>query len=271
MIGGWKERWRWLNTLLRARQHPCMICGKSAASLFYGICDGCGSVIPWIDRVNCTVCGRHVPCPDCIRRPQDSTYFIQNRSAVQYDSHMKEWLAQYKYRGNERYIGLFVHMLNQAYVRMLNEIRMNDAAADDDAIFDCVTFVPVSEARLAERGFNQAEQLAKGLAAIHRLPVYPLIRRARHTAKQSFKARGERIRDLKDVFVPDSAALSQIAELARSRRSEDKPLLRILLVDDVYTTGSTVNECARQIRTIPGLAGFPEMRMEVYCLTWARS
>jgi competence protein ComFC len=108
-----------------------------------------------------------------------------------------------------------------------------------------------------ERGFNQAEQMAREVGRNVNLPVVPLLQRMRHTDKQSFKSRNQRIDDLEHVFQPDEAGFQQIMDL--QKRSND---LYIYLVDDVYTTGSTMNQCARVLKKRVGAT--------VLGLTWAR-
>ncbi|WP_145947975.1 ComF family protein [Paenibacillus sp. Y412MC10] len=254
---------------------------------------------------------------------------------------MREWLAQYKYRGHEKYADLIVHMLNQAFVQMQEELGMlmlglnsdtpnqhiqSDASigffsaviaklisrvgfvlpevpifhklreTSQQAIWkpDVITYVPVSDVRLKERGFNQAEVLARGLGSKHRIPVMPLLVRREHTAKQSYKSRQERIDSMRNVFAVHEegleAALSLYirkygmpskashnnSEMTRHEiyghavmaQDELQPM-QILLIDDIYTTGSTINACAEVLRgTLHQGMG---LASEVYSLTWARS
>lgn len=206
-----------------------------------------------------------------------------NRSAVTYDAQMKEWLAQYKYRGNERYAPLLVEMMLRAYTMFHREVnvRMFDSrlrnAHNVPWSIHAVTSVPVSQERLRERGFNQAEVLARGLAASIKIPYFPLLERNRHTDKQSFKSRMDRLKDMEGVF----GALQQAPEVlwsiskrgAANTGFPEEVLrilgpLRILLIDDIYTTGSTINACAKVLR---GYESFLEMPIEIYSLTWARS
>lgn len=231
--------------LFSARVAGCVVCHAPAStSNPLGLCAACYGKIPWIRQVVCQVCGRAEPCGDCQRRGE--RYLSMNRSAVRYDDTMKEWLALYKYRGNEKLEPLFGHMLLHAY-------RLFPA----DVNFDLVTFVPISGERLAERGFNQAERMARRLAGTLRLPVVPLIDRVKHTEKQSFKSRRERLENLSEAFVPASRGTEVLMERYRKRDT-----IRVLLVDDVYTTGTTLNQCAAVIhRIVPA---------EVYGLCWAR-
>jgi ComF family protein len=164
---------------------------------------------------------------------------------------MKEWLSLFKYRGDERLLQLFAEMLMHAYRKLL------EAEDGQGKRYDCITFVPLSEERLLERGFNQAELLALELSKRVGIPVVKLLTRLRHTHKQSFKGRSERLNDLSGAFGVDMEA---VGKLTMARRTSP---IRILLLDDVYTTGSTLHQCALEIRKHSSTA-------EVYGLTWAR-
>ncbi|MEO3947265.1 ComF family protein [Gorillibacterium sp. CAU 1737] len=227
-----------------------------------GLCPACFASIPWITRVVCPTCGRAEDCPDCRRGyPRD---FVINRSAVRYDPLMKEWLAAFKYRGDERYARVIGTMLHQAYE------LMKEALPDPEIRFDAVTFVPVSEERLLERGFNQAELASAELARCLRLPARSLLLRTHATAKQSQKTRNARFFDLRKAFALDEAEAQRLLEERHSpskktRNNDNRDTcepLRLLLIDDVYTTGSTMQECSSVL--------YERLGAEVYGLTWAR-
>jgi len=188
------------------------------------------------------------------------TAFVRNRSAVRYDAAMKEWLSRWKYRGDERLLQLFAEMLVHAYHKHLEVMDDSEGleAKDEKDGFDFVVYVPLSHERLLERGFNQAEQLALQLSRKIDVPVVELLTRVRHTDKQSFKGRRQRLQDLSDAFAIEPTTLQAV--LARQRHVNRS--LRLLLIDDVYTTGSTLQQCAMIIQG--------DVQAEVYGLTWAR-
>ncbi|MCD1260852.1 ComF family protein [Paenibacillus athensensis] len=173
---------------------------------------------------------------------------------MSYDENMKALLARYKYRGDERLAGVIGQMLCHAY--RLHQTGKGSKGEHQKTI-KLISFVPVSELRLAERGFNQAEQMAVVLGNREGLPVVPLLRRVKHTDKQSFKGRHARIGDLRDVF-----ELNEQAAVRLMSDCSDPGVLTIYLVDDVYTTGSTMNQCAGVLQT--------RLNAVVYGLTWAR-
>lgn len=217
------------------------------------LCSRCFVDVPWIHHaeIRCPVCGRTEACPDCPRRAD--TAFVCNRSAVKYTSEMKGWLSRLKYRGDERLTDLFAAMLGGALERLMAEygFRRRDIR--------CLTCVPLSEVRLAERGFNQTERIARRLATLYRLPYLPLLDRVRHTGKMSQKSRSERLSQLEGAF----RGVNQPERAPRLFAPRRNRSFRIVLIDDVYTTGSTMQACARALReTWSGT--------EIYGLTWAR-
>jgi len=111
-----------------------------------------------------------------------------------------------------------------------------------------ITFVPVGMNRLIKRGFNQSKVLAKHLSDSYGIPMADYIEKAVPTKNQNELSRQDRLRNLKDAF--------------RIRSGTDLSGLTVLIVDDVMTTGTTLNECAITL----GKSGAAEVR----CLTLAR-
>ncbi|OGX68588.1 MAG: hypothetical protein A2189_10055 [Paenibacillus sp. RIFOXYA1_FULL_44_5] len=242
---------QWAESLLVPAQSVCLLCKRPSRQLVnrrISICMACADELPRIRKVVCTTCGRAADCHDCARREQ--TYFLESRSSVSYTAEMKELLARYKYRGDERLQQVLAWMMITA-TPTFTQLPMQRKIPQ----IDVITYVPISQKRLLERGFNQAEQLAAGLGLHWKKPVVPLLMRARHTEKQSHKSRHERLADMQELFQLDQAAVIPSAyTLGRPPR--------ILIIDDVYTTGSTMNECAKIISQ--------QLHADVYGFTWAR-
>jgi competence protein ComFC len=98
--------------------------------------------------------------------------------------------------------------------------------------FDAITFVPMSRKSLQRRGFNQSELLAKRLGKLVEKPVLFSLRKIRETSPQMELSGEERRQNLQGAFI------------ARSHHT----LKRVLVIDDVYTTGATARECSRALR-----------------------
>ncbi len=262
---------RWL----RPAWPSCVICGRESApgqaggyvrhpqpaSVLQWLCRSCRTAIPWIAKPACRICGRPEACPDCPRRANRSLQF--SRCAVRYDDKMKDLLALYKYRGSEKLEFLMAAILAAAFERIGAEL----ASRGTRPRFHMVASVPLARERLEERGFNQAERMAEILAGWYGLVHRPLLRRNRHTEKQSLKNRRTRLSDMRGNFSPDMAEIRAIAppDVAQGP-------VRVLLIDDIYTTGSTLNECAAALRTaFCETLGIPPGYLEIYGLVWARS
>lgn len=283
-------KFTWLkevSSLLSPSVPQCLTCGKRSRSSAQlpEICKGCAESIPWIRFPRCHKCGRHVGCPDCTRSGEPSRV-VCNRSAVAYTPVMREWLGMYKYRGHEKYAHLLGCMLDRAYLTLKGEREREAQRAllsykpSINFLFrkkhhpynsvwqaDLLVPVPVSDSRLIERGFNQAERLADVLSQLRGIPQLPLLIRTHHTGKQSFKSRAERITDMKHAFAENEVAKKQFVDWIDGISLLARPL-RILIIDDIYTTGSTIRACAEIVHQITGDCGY---EAEIYSLTWARS
>jgi competence protein ComFC len=134
----------------------------------------------------------------------------KNYSLYVYNDFMADAIARFKYRGDYAIAKIFSEKLK----RIFQQVE-----------YDMLVPIPLSEERLYERGFNQAESLAKEAGA----ETFHLLNRI-HSEKQSKKSRQERIR------LPEVFHLSPSAPPIEGKR--------ILLIDDVYTTGSTLRHAA---------------------------
>jgi len=143
----------------------------------------------------------------------------------------------------------FIHRFKYSHERFLRvplAAWLADAL-DDERIrsraFDAIVPVPLHPARFRERGFNQAALLAGLLSARAGVPLLDCLERTRYTTTQTRLDRHERMENLRNAF--------------RVRHSAAVQSRHLLLVDDIFTTGSTVEECARILR----LAGAASVRV----------
>lgn len=206
----------------------CVLCGENSDAEFPGLCRQClQRILTNRQReVFCQSCGGFYPaqfkvCPNCfLKTPSYGKNGIF--AAFPYDEDSGALVKKLKYN-NRRDLAETMAKL------FLTHIQLN--AAD----YDLVTAVPMHKKRLKERGYNQAAVFAKHLARSLSLPfAEDLLCQTKETVSQTALAYRERLHNLKDAF-----ALTSPADLT------DK---RILLVDDVITTGATMKECAAALR-----------------------
>ena len=166
--------------------------------------------------------------------------------------HFDAAVAAYRGRGVVRQI---IHEFKYGRQIHLQHLvaRWLCAALDDERLrgrkFDVIVPVPLHASRQRERGFNQAKLIAQLLSVDSSIPARPLLKRVRYTTTQTALDRAERMENLHNAF--------------RLRKKANVRALRVLLVDDVLTTGSTLSECARVLKRAGALS--------VYAATAARA
>lgn len=202
----------------------CIACGSMIdKSRPYALCDNCREKFHWASGKTCEKCGKplqenylHDRCMDC---RQTAHLFHKGYACVQYGLRERGLLLSFKYAG-KAYIG-----------EKLAEI-MADRIAPEGIRPDLVIPVPLHPARKKKRGYNQAGILAKHLARRLGVPFSEkLLLRTGKTFAMSKLTPGERRRNMENAF--------SIAPGRASRLSGKN----ILLVDDIFTTGSTADAC----------------------------
>lgn len=98
---------------------------------------------------------------------------------------------------------------------------------------DCICYVPISKDSLKKRGFNQCSVLAKNISSILDIPVIDCLVKVKETKEQKLLGKEERMKNILDAF-----------EIKNKEKLFKK---NILLIDDVYTTGATINDCKKNI------------------------
>lgn len=193
------------------------------------LCATCLEQLPLIGEEICLQCGREYAadglCQDCHKITGETLQ--SNRSLLRYNEWGKDLLGTYKYRGEERLAAFYAKLLTIVVHRY-----------HTGTSFDCIATVPLHEQRLQERGFNQVDLLAKRLSADIGVPVRSLLLRTKRTAKLSQQmGRTAREESMDGAFSWAGEHLGQAGESP----------YRILLLDDIYTTGSTLRSCAKTI------------------------
>jgi len=223
-------------------QCPC--CEKFLEEDRQGFCSNCLSEIRWIVPPFCSVCGipfmskeiESHPCGACASHRK---YFTMARALGTFEGSLQEAIHRWKYEGKTHLTAFFAEWMAEG----LNRYWERDS-------LDLLIPVPLHRQRLRERGFNQALLLAKELSRRTGLPYQKSILQKKEPTIPQVKLSGiEREKGLRRTFhVVEKEKL-----LGKS----------VLLVDDVYTTGATVNECSKVL--LKGGAG----RVDVLTLAHA--
>ena len=207
----------------------CHTCWETVTPISEPCCPHCG--VPYTSSVALT----HSPAHECGTCRTKSPAFTQTWSLFPYQSPLKEAIVLFKYRGKRSLTKPFIQ-------KMIPALPVLPA-------IDLLMPVPLHAQRLREREYNQSHLLAHGLSQHLKIPLLiSCLLRIRPTAPQTSLSKKERLTNLRRAFSVDNAS-----------HITDK---RILLIDDVFTTGTTLHECAKVLR----IAGSGP----VYGLTLAR-
>ena len=210
----------------------CLSCDGRASDI---LCRACFDALPRIGRPSCDKCGlpSAFETPVCAVCKNVDFGFQRARAPLRYEGVGKEIVHALKYRGHTR-------VVEKLAAPLLTE------ALDDSTSFDAVVPVPLHRARMRKRGFNQAALLARGVAGRINTPVSDTLQVVRSTRDQVELSAAERRANVAGAFA------------ARA------PLRgRLLLVDDVLTTGATLSSCADTLIK----AGAAEIHAVTLCRT----
>ncbi len=213
----------------------CVNCGKWVRSADYHICPGCRSDIRPAEN-SCAVCGGLLDSGNCTICRSRKVFVKGNIPVYEYDGSVKKLLH-----------GLKFHSLRNAYMNFIPE--MARAAAGLPVKPDLITFVPMSRRKQAERGYNQSALIARAIGRNLGIPYVRVLMERSGYRSQRGLGRVDRYINVIDRY----KACDIIKFTGRT----------ILLVDDVFTTGSTINECSRQLLRCGASA--------VYSITVARA
>ena len=210
---------------------PCEVCGHWTAT---GLCSDCDARFVQQQPLRCPTCalaqGAGLVCGACLRQPPPCTRCI---TLADYGFPWDRLIAQLKFQDQPERARLLALALHQAVLRA----RLTSLPGAVPGAVDWVLPVPLSEARLAERGYNQAWELARRVAALQGLPAQAhWLQRLRDTPHQVGLSRAQRQRNLRNAMWVTPAGATGLA--GRS----------VALVDDVMTTGVTVAAATLALR-----------------------
>lgn len=187
------------------------------------ICDNCKNNIRFIEGDTCLKCGKPLndneekTCKQCLK--YDFVY-KKGISLLCYEGFARDAIHRFKYKNHPEYAKIFAQLMYDY--------------SEDKTFFNANYLIPIPMfiKKKKSRGFNQAELIANEFSKISNIPVLEdVLIRIKKTKKQSDLNFKERQNNIKDAF-----------KVERSDRIKNK---NILLIDDIYTTGSTINECSK--------------------------
>jgi competence protein ComFC len=198
----------------------CLHCRERIATQNLWLCGKCRDGLNPVPAPYCSKCGYPLETEECSNCSENSYVFTQARSAFLYEKAARTLVHELKYTG---YTKIAEWLANQLYIRERHKDYLEE--------LDCVTAIPLHRVRKRERGFNQSELIARALAAKIGKPYMGIVlNRKNYTESQTQLSGAQRRRNLQGAF-----------SLGRYDAKDKK----ILLVDDVFTTGSTVNEASK--------------------------
>lgn len=203
----------------------CPVCDRIVPMGDGLICGGCRTKPQYIREPRCRKCGRQLAdsaqmfCGDCTKRE----HIFKNGYALYDYQSMRKSIYRFKYAGRCEYAAFYARDISE---RLGGEIAQMRA--------DALIPVPIHRSKLRSRGYDQAQLIAKELSGITGIPLYDdLVRRVRRTVPQKELDLHERQNNLKKAF-------NISADVVK--------LDRAILVDDIYTTGSTLDAVASVLR-----------------------
>jgi len=206
----------------------CLVCNTGLGGVFgrqhLSLCPHCLAQVVFLHEPLCHWCGKTFPgaaghnhlCSYCL---QHGWHFTSARSVIQYQGVLTAAIQSFKYGENRAALSTFAG---------LKETLPHLQAM---AVPDLILPVPLHPERLRERGFNQALVLTKTFfPERHTIINAAVLARTRRTRPQTGLSGAARRKNIKGAF---------------TARADEVVGRKILLIDDVFTTGTTVNECAR--------------------------
>lgn len=210
-----------LNSLFPKR---CPICRDIVEK--EGICKNCILHLKKVQEPFCLKCGKHIfsaeeeYCFDCMQTPKSYEYGMP---LLEYEEDIKKSVLDIKYHNKREYIPVYAKLMAEEFGHRIQKIAPN-----------CLLPIPIHSKRRRQRGFNQAELLAKSLGKYLDLPVRgDILYRKKDTKAQKELSPQERLQNLSEAFYVEGDITG---------------IKKVILIDDIYTTGSTIEACTRVLK-----------------------
>ncbi len=211
----------------------CIICKNIIQSdkINY-ICLDCINKLSYIHRddyIRCNRCGRIIDTKysTCICS-YENIYFDECKSMLYYDDKTSNLIHKMKFSHRYLICKDFAVMLSFYYKDYINK-------------FDAVSFVPLGKNRLLERGYNQSELIARHISKIINIPLIENIIIRKKESKPLSMIKGKELRE---------KAIKNAFKINQKYKFNNNKKINILIIDDVFTTGSTINEMSLELRKL---------------------
>lgn len=210
----------------------CIICGELIQSnnMNYVCIDCINKNLDYIHKdkyIRCLRCGKVLESKTsiCICKYEE-LYFDECKSMLYYNNHTVDLIHKMKFSHRYLICKDFAAMLSYYYKDYIKN-------------YDAITFVPLSKNRFLERGYNQSEIIAETISKILNIKLIDdiIFRKKETKALSSLNSKTERINMIKNAFVINTDYISHNK-------------INLLIVDDVFTTGSTLNEISKEIKKL---------------------
>jgi ComF family protein len=208
----------------------CPVCADIVQPWGALICPGCIQKLDPVREPVCRKCGKQLIsdraeyCYDCSRRARS---YEAGRAVFKYNQAAKKSLTAIKYKNRREYLDFYAQAMAYRYQQMIQRWQP-----------DMLVPIPVHPSRMRTRGFNQAEELSRRLSTLWGIPTQThLLIRVKKTLPQKKLTPEERLKNLQQAF----------AVRPPMGRGEVIPET-VVLVDDIYTTGSTMEACTRVLK-----------------------
>lgn len=218
----------------------CPVCGRIVAPRGDYICPGCLEKLVFVKRPVCLKCGKEVVserqelCFDCSKRRKSFEYGM---ALMNYNEAASASMVRIKYKNKREYLDFYGEAIWRRYGSRLERLQAQ-----------ALVPVPIHTSRRRQRGFNQAEVLAEILSGYLGIPVRgDFLVRNKRTAPQKSLDPTARLKNLEEAF---------------GAGMDLRGLESVILVDDIYTTGSTAEACTRVLKK----AGVKRVYLVVVCI-----
>lgn len=205
----------------------CPVCDKIVNVHEGKICSECRKKVPFIKEPRCRKCSKPLSrkeeeyCYDC----RKTTHIYKRGIAlVEHKGPVRKSIYKIKYNNKREYLDFYSEEIIKHYGHVIKKWNP-----------DAIIPVPLHKKREIKRGYNQAALLAKKIGAAISVPVYEdILLRIRNTTPQKALSEKDRKKNVEKAF---------------HIRENKVKLNRVIIVDDIYTTGSTIDACAKCLKS----------------------